>query len=348
MSRSDKKPILVALREFFAFLLTFYFVTFNGYANTIGESKGIDRQVYEKAIHALIQGDRKLAEKIIEDNYMAQPQVFSELEIILLLEQGEIDTVIDKLEQYESDYAELAKTFSFTAKVWRSVGHKVSVFRKRAFYKRALKAKVRAGNLEPENPYFLTLKASAVGHDDGLASLGETQLTVTNKIISLDKKWGLIAQINYAQNTDDIATGKALAQRAAAELPQDFDIHERVAQYYWTIGIREKAQQHFLIACRHPPEDSWHNKIAWSDACYQVAQFAHRYSMRNDLGVDALNILLSRYNLPTRTNLDLVVMLSKLTNSALPDSAVTILHHIAASSENKKMLEVANNLLKVH
>ena len=328
---------------FFSALLVFS-LSIN--ANSVDERKHYVQQDYKRAIHALIQGDERLANEIIGSEIKHQTKDFAEFEIIFRLEQGDIDTVIEKLEQYETVYGELAETFSFTAIVWRSVGHEVNIFSKWGYYNRALKAKVRAGQLAPEAPYFLTLQASAIGQDEALAREGETQLTLTNKIMSLNKKWGLISQINYAQNTNDQTTGIKLSKKAAAEFEKDFEIQERLGQYYWTIGLTEKAQHHFWEACKSPPDYSWRSDVAWSNACYQVAQFALQKSINIDLGVEALNILLGHYTLPTRSNFNLVVMLFKLTANKLPIQAVKILNRIVKESDDKKLVKEARVVLQ--
>ncbi len=314
-------------------------------AESVKTAPSTDAHVISQALHALFQGDDASAKVLIENEATAHTRAFDELEILYQLEKRNIDTVIQRLEQYESRYRTLPEAFDFSAQIWRSVGHEVNIFSKRGYYKRALAAKSKTGLLAPHSPYFLTLRASAIGQDDDLAREDESQLSVTNKITSMDKKWGFISRINYAQSTGNKSSGKKLSENAALEYKQDFEIQERIAQYYWTIGQKEQAQQHFLIACHNPPAPSWHNNIMWFNSCYQVAYFSQQYSINIDAGIKALNTLLNHYRLPTRNNFDLAVMLLDLSQKHTATQALALLKRIIEESDEPELVKQAVAIL---
>ncbi|WP_102798170.1 hypothetical protein [Bowmanella denitrificans] len=299
----------------------------------------------QQATQALLQGDKRPAAALLDKTAPQRSYELMALEILYLLASSATDLADARLTSFEQQFASNPETFAFSSEVWRSIGHQASIFAKRGYYKKAVKAKIQAGVLAPENPYYLTLQASALGQGDSYGGSAAAQKPLTDKIATLDKKWGYIARINLAQNEDDVALGESMAEQAASAFKQDFDVLERVAQWYWTIGSYEQAQAYFLQACQHRPAMTWHLQVKWYNACYQVGEFANDKQIGMDKGIKALNILLNAYSLPTEVNFDIASLLMTLADSEETDSARKLLQRIVQESPNKALARKAQKLL---
>lgn len=175
----------------------------------------------------------------------ASPKLI-ELEVIYHLMLGNTENAINQLNEYEKRFGDTADTHAFAAEAWRRVGHQANIFSKRKYYNKALALKWRAGELARGNPKWLVLQASAAAQLDKRSSINSDEFTLTKQVMSLDARWGFIAQINLAQNTDDIAKGLSLSQQAHERFPDDLFVQERIAQFYWRLGERARSQRNFF------------------------------------------------------------------------------------------------------
>lgn len=298
------------------------------------------------ATEALAQGDSSLAGQLIQTETAEPNYALLQLEILYWLEQRESDQAIDKLRAFEQLYPLRADTFAFSSEVWRSIGHQVNIFAKSGYYKKAVAAKIKAGQLAPDNPRYMTLAASALGQADNYGGDMAAQKPLTERIVGLDKKWGYIARINLAQNNDEYTQGRVLAAQAVAEFGQDFDILERVGQFHWTLGEYNEAQYHFLQACKNRPNDEWHLQIKWQNACYLVGEFAKEQEIGLENAVEALTILLSVYTLPTESNFASADLLLTLASAEQASPAIDMLSRILNESADKKLRRKAEKVLQ--
>ncbi|CAI8156147.1 MAG: Uncharacterised protein [Pseudidiomarina mangrovi] len=238
----------------------------------------------------------------------------------------------------------MARTHAFAAEAWRIIGHQVNIFRKRTYYKKALQAKFRAGLSDSAEPRHRVLRASAFGQEGDIVA----QRELTAEIVLEDAKWGLIAQLNLAQNTDDFAWGTRIAEEAFSSYPDDFFINERVAQFYWTIGNLAKAQHHFLTACKSVPDVNWFDRKKWLDSCLLVAQFAKQDGMNNDAEVTALNVILAEHQRLTIDNLEHAIRLLKIAGDNDRAIALEFLERLIRHSDNAALTDEAAKTLKAY
>ena len=248
---------------------------------------------YQEAGEALFKGETDAAKSLIQNPGCAASPECSELVVLFHIFLDDVDAAIEQLNAYEKKYTNEARTHAFAAEAWRSIGHQVNIFRKRTYYNKALQAKFRAGAAESALPRYKVLRASAYGQEGDIAA----QRKLTSDIVAGDAKWGHIAQLNLAQNTDDVVWGTSVAVAAIASYPDDFFINERVAQFYWTIGNIVKAQQYFSVACRLAPTANWYDRKKWLDSCLLVVQFAEQYDLDEEALIDEATKTLKAYNL---------------------------------------------------
>ncbi len=277
----------------------------------------LDRQI-KQATHSLIQGDHTPVRELLS----ATPKlnkVLSKLKIIHLLQSEKIDATIDSLELLELNYPRDPEVFAFSAEVWRSIGHEVSIFSKRKYYKRAVSAKLNAGALAQNQAEYLTLMASAYGQSKSYGGDKSKQEPITEKIRRLDNKWGYIAHINLAQNQERFEQAISLAKQAVVEFPNDFSILERVAKLYWTLRDYSSSQHFYYKACQNNPQGNWHLQINWLNACWQTAIFTKEKEQNKQYGVNALKILLEEYKLPTQSNYEIYEYLLEIADQGLTE-----------------------------
>lgn len=289
------------------------------------------------AQHALIQGETEPSNVLIKQGEVTDNYNLMALEILYLIEQEKTDEAEEKLIILEKQFSEQPETFAFSAEVWRAIAHQASIFSKRGYYKKAVQARIKAGQVAPNNPRYLTMQASALGQGKSYGGDESEQKSLTSKIVQLDKKWGYIAQINLAQNSDDYRLGEKLSSEAAKEFKDDFDVLERVGKFYWTMNRYDAAQQYFLQACKAKPSQEWYIEVKWFNACYLVATFAQEESAPKEKGITALNILLQKYPLPTQQNFDIARLLLSISNDKDTTLAKQLFSRILKESDNKKL-----------
>ncbi|WP_417657155.1 hypothetical protein [Pseudidiomarina aestuarii] len=299
---------------------------------------------YKKAEEALFEGETNAAQSLIQNPGCAASPECSELAVLYHLFTDDSDTAIKRLSAYEVKYADEARTHAFAAEAWRSIGHQVNIFRKRTYYNKALQAKFRAGAAESALPRYKVLRASAFGQDGELAA----QRKLTADIVANDAKWGRIAQLNLAQNTDDFEWGTSVAAAAIASYPDDFFINERVAQFYWTIGNIAKAQQHFLVACKSAPPVDWFDRKKWLDSCFLVARFADQDDVNREAGVTALHFVLAEHQLLTIDNLEYAKLLLKIAGENDRTPANAFIERVIRQSDNETLVDAAIKTAKAY
>ncbi|SNY58656.1 hypothetical protein SAMN06297280_3457 [Arsukibacterium tuosuense] len=299
----------------------------------------------EAAEHALLQGDATKTKALLDSIEQPASPKHLELEVIYHLMLGNTESAINQLNEYEKRFGDRADTHAFAAEAWRRVGHQANIFSKRKYYNKALASKWRAGELAPGNPKWLVLQASAAAQLDKRNKISSDEFTLTKQVMSLDEKWGFIAQINLAQNTDDIKQGLILTQQAHERFPDDFFVQERIAQFYWRLGERAQSQQHFFQACKNYPQTSWFDKLKWLNSCLQVAVFADKYGLGREVGVQALSELLRSFKLPTKDNLDLAIMLTQLAQGDEAQPAWDFLNTVIRTSNDQNLVKAAQKAL---
>lgn len=318
-------------------------------ANIMFTAGAANLQLYSislaEAEHALLQGDTDLAAKFLSATKDKNEPVLK-LQILLLLALGEIDEAETKLVALEKKYALSPQTFAFSAEVWRSIGHQVNIFSKRSRYQKAVAAKIKAGNLAPESAKYLTLKASALGQSRDYGGVDGEQQKVTETILALDPKWGAIASINLAQNTESGDKGEMIVKRAIEQFPDDFFILERVAQYFWTNKQYSNAQQYFYQACQHNPTEDWHTQVRWFNSCYLTAHFAQDKGLGIEWGINALETLLKTYPLPTKENFEVAQLLFDLDHRKVSEHAKLFFEAFIVKANDRKLVKKAKNNLK--
>ncbi|WP_286233661.1 tetratricopeptide repeat protein [Thalassotalea sediminis] len=299
----------------------------------------------EDAYLALFQGDLSLAKTLIRNKPDIQSFKLLSLEIHYLIEIESIDLAEDKLEAFEQRFPDLPETFVFSAEIWREIGHQANIFVKRRYYKKAVAARIKAGELAPQKPQYMTLKASALGQSKSYGGDNQQQARLTEQIRQRDKKWGLIADINLAQNLDDDLKGLRVSQEAVKAFPDDFDVMERVAQYHWTLGQDNKAQFFFFKACQLQARNTWFAEVKWFNACYQTAVFAEEEQLNIKKGIDALHRLLKTYQLPTTQNFDIAVRLSNIATGEDVKPARIMFSRILRQSKDNALTRKARKVL---
>lgn len=277
----------------------------------------MDRQI-KQATHSLIQGDHTLVRELLSASPKLNKSLIK-LKIIHLLQSKEIEAAINDLELLEHKYPNNPETFVFSAEVWRSIGHEVSIFSKRKYYRKAVEAKLMAGKLGQNQAKYLTIQASASGQSKTYGGNKSAQQPITEKISRLDRKWGYIAKINLAQNQEQFEQAVSLAKQAAADFPHDFNVLERIAKLYWTLRDYSHSQHFFYKACQNNPKEDWHTQINWLNACWQTAIFAEEKELNIQFGIHALKILLQEYTLPTQSNYEIYEYLLKISEQDVKD-----------------------------
>jgi len=318
------------------FYLLFAFLS----ATHFGFTKETDEVDY-----ALLQGDTTKLQALLEGSKQPASPKFIELEVIYHLILGNTENAINRLNEYEKRFGDIADTHAFAAEAWRRVGHQSSIFSKRKYYNKALASKWRAGELAPGNPKWLVLQASAAAQLDNRNKKNSDEVALTKQVMSLDEKWGFIAQMNLAQNTDDVEEGLSLTELANERFPDDFFVQERIAQFFWRLGKNAQSQQHFFQACKNYPYGSWFDKVKWLNACQQVTVFSDKYGMDREVGAQALSVLLSSFTLPTKDNLDLAIMLIQLAQGDKAQPAWDFLNNIIQTSDDPDLVKTAKKVL---
>ena len=316
------------------------------YANNAKEKKGLNEQI-NAAFHYLVQGDTSRASKLLaeQERLKDDNHQLSKLAIMLQIELKNNDTAERLLLSFESRFADNPDTFAFAADAWRDLGHQAGVFSKFGFYKKGVQAKLRAGEVGPDNAEYVALRAGASAHGSSYGADASLQKTLTDRAIALDKKWGYIAKLNYAQNTDDQQSGLAAAKEAVEEFHDDFVVLERVAQYFWTIDNLAQAQQTFAQACEYPPVQSWYREVKWINACYQVAVFSQEHGLAVKPGEQALNRLLATYKLPTTQNVEIAGLLLDIAQQENSQLAIQRLNQAITHTNDKALVKLATRRL---
>ena len=296
-----------------------------------------------QAENALLQGSYKLAYEL---SLLPSSSIkLDKLKILYHLERAELEQAEQGIEKLERRYSDLAETFAFSAEAWRSLGHQASLFSKRGYYQRAVDARIKAGDKAPNESKYLTLKASALGQ----GSFGgdtEGQAELTKVIQKQEGKWADIAQINLLQNLGKEGQGKRLAKQLREKYPNDFDVLERVAQYYWSHSEQELAQISFYLACVNRPKFSWYAQVKWINACYQSAIFAKKNKQNVELGRKALVELTQVFTLFTEVNLELAELLYSLPDPEAKVLAKRYVQQLLATGGEANLVSRANNILK--
>jgi len=316
------------------------------YANNAEENERLNEQI-NAAFHYLVQGDTSLAAKLLAEqgDIIDNNHQLNKLNIMLHIELEDNDTAERLLLSFESNFSDAPDTFAFAADAWRDLGHQAGIFSKFGFYKKGVQAKLRAGEVGPDNAEYVALRAGASAHGSRYGADASLQKTLTDKAIALDKKWGYIAKLNYAQNTDDQQSGVAAAKAAVEEFRDDFAVLERVAQYYWTIDNLAQAQQTFAQACEYRPAQRWYREVKWINACYQVAVFSQEYGLAAKPGEQALNRLLTIYKLPTRQNLEIAGLLLDIAHPENCQLAVQRLNQAITHANDEALVKRATRRL---
>ena len=316
------------------------------YTTRAEENEGLSQQIHA-AFHYLVQGDTSRATKLLAEQEAIKDDShqLSKLAIMLHIELENNDAAERSLLSFESRFADNPDTFAFAADAWRDIGHRAGIFSKFVFYKKGVQAKLRAGEIGPENAEYVALQAGASAHGRRYGADASLQKILTDKAIALDKKWGYIAKLNYAQNTDDQQSGLAAAKEAVEEFHDDFVVLERVAQYYWTIDNLAQAQQTFAQACEYPPVQSWYREVKWINACYQVAVFSQEHGLAVKPGEQALHRLLAFYKLPTEQNVDIAGLLLDIAHPENSQLAVQRLNQIIIHANDKALVKRATRRL---
>ncbi|MDG6096307.1 hypothetical protein EXU34_02460 [Alteromonas sp. ZYF713] len=316
------------------------------YANNAERNKGLNEQI-NTAFHHLVQGDTSRATKLLaeQEGIKDDNHQLSKLAIMLQIELEDNDTAERLLLRFESRFTDNPDTFAFAADAWRDLGHQAGIFSKFGFYKKGVQAKLRAGEVAPENAEYVALRAGASAHGSSYGADASLHKSLTNKAIALDRKWGYIAKLNYAQNTDDQQSGVAAAKAAVEEFHNDFVVLERVAQYYWTLDNLAQAQQMFAQACENRPAQSWYREVKWINACYQVAVFSHEHGLAVKPGEQALNRLLATYKLPTRQNVEIAGLLLDIANLENSQLALQRLNQVITHANDKALVKSATRRL---
>lgn len=304
-------------------------------------AEGATANSYHDAGKALLEGETSYTKSLIQDTGCNESPECIELSIIYQIINDNSAAAIKQLNAYQTQYADAARTHAFAAEAWRSIGHQVNIFRKRTYYNKALQAKFRAGLGTTTLPRYQVLRASAFGQEGDIAA----QRALTAEIAATDPKWGFIAEINLAQNTDDFAHGEKVVLQALADYPNDFFINERVAQYYWTLDDLNQAQKHFLKACEAVPEAFWHDRKDWLDACTLVVQFTEQKSINPEAAISALKRVLEEQQLLTLTNLEYAVallqLIDKLGDEVHRNAAIKFLDRFIKDSDNTALIDRA-------
>ena len=316
------------------------------YTTRAEENEGLSQQIHA-AFHYLVQGDTSRATKLLAEQEAIKDDShqLSKLAIMLHIELENNDAAERSLLSFESRFADNPDTFAFAADAWRDIGHRAGIFSKFVFYKKGVQAKLRAGEIGPENAEYVALQAGASAHGRRYGADASLQKILTDKAIALDKKWGYIAKLNYAQNTDDQQSGLAAAKEAVEEFHDDFVVLERVAQYFWTIDNLAQAQQTFAQACEYPPVQSWYREVKWINACYQVAVFSQEHGLAVKPGEQALHRLLAFYKLPTEQNVDIAGLLLDIAHPENSQLAVQRLNQIIIHANDKALVKRATRRL---
>lgn len=296
-----------------------------------------------EAEEALLQGSYKLAYEL--SLLPSRSIELDKLKILYHLARSELEQAEKRIEGLEHKYSELAETFAFSAEAWRSVGHQASLFSKRGYYQRAVEARIKAGDKAPNEPKYLSLKASALGQGSFGGDIeGQTELT---KLIQIEGgKWAGIAQINLLQNQGRKAEGKRLAKQLQANYSNDFDVLERVAQFYWSHSEQELSQVSFYLACINRPKFSWHLQVKWINACNQVAVFAKKNKQNVELARKALVELTQVFTLLTEVNLELAEVLYSLPDPKAKVMAQQYVEQLVLAGGEANLIKRANKILK--
>lgn len=326
-------------------MLFFMIIVLGGFEVNASEGSKVNSKLIYEAKLQLLQGEVAFAKELIQQIKQETKEILM-LKVLYFIESEDIERAEKALRRFEDSYPNDGATFAFSSEVWRSIGHQASLFSKRGFYKKAIKAKIRAGDIAPDNPRYLILKASAFGQGNFGGDL-EVQAELTRLIQSKDVKWGDLAQLNLLQNQGKEQEGKALAKRMMEKYPDDFDVLERAGQFYWSHNEHDLSQTSFYLACMNKPEFSWHKQVKWINACYQTAHFAIENDQNATQGSESLGKLMEEFTLYTDFNLQTAELLYSLPNSQSKELAVKFCQQLVAAGSAPNLIKRAKALIRL-
>jgi len=259
-----------------------------------------------KAQYALYQNDTKPAEQLIsqqskltklEDISLALQQ----LQVLVWVQQEETDKATDLLLRLQEHHNQNADIHFFSGGAWKKLAHKVSIFSKIKYYRRAVTAYIRAGELAPKNAKYVRKQASSYAQPEMFGGIEGKQKPMLKKIIALDVKYGLVAKMDLAQNEQQHNKARQLAEQAISEYSDSFLLVERAAQMHWTLENEERAQELFVQACNFPAQIAT-ARMTWISSCYGVVYLTLKTDKNHGLAVSAMQRLLSINKLKTSDN----------------------------------------------
>jgi len=303
------------------------------------------------AHYALYQSDTKPAEQLIsqqlkpaklEDKSLA----FQQLQVLVWIQQKEVDKATDLLLSLQERQSQNANIYFFAGGAWKELAHQVSVFSKIKYYRRAVEAYIRAGELAPNHAKYVRKQASSYAQPEMFGGTEGKQRPMLAKIVALDAKYGLVAKMDLAQNEQQHKKASQLAEQAMSKYPDSFLLVERAAQMHWTLENDDRAQQLFVQACNLTAQTAT-DRLTWISSCYGVVYLTLRTDKNHGLAVSAMQRLLSVNTLKTADNdqarLYLAEMAKKAGNKAL---ALATYRELATHGVDKEIKKKARKALK--
>jgi len=303
------------------------------------------------AHYALYQGDTGPAEHLITAQVkLVEPNndslAVQQLQVMIWVEQEEEDKATELLLALQKQYSKNADVHSFSAGIWKVLGHQVSIFSKVEYYSRSVAASIRAGELAPNNAKYVRKQASVYAQPEMFGGIEGKQRPMLPKIQTLDLQYGLAAEIDLAQNEQNDKKASQLAEQVIREYPNSFLLVERAAQMHATLQNKARAQQLYAQACNFPAQTST-DRLTWISSCYRVVYLTLKTDKNHSLAVSAMQRLLSVNTLKTAKNaqakLYLAEMANKVGNKAL---ALATYRELALQGLDNEIKKKARKALK--
>jgi hypothetical protein len=236
-----------------------------------------------------------------------------QLQILLLLEQGEHEAAAKQLAVLEKDYVNDAAMQFFIGKSWRKVANLGSLWSLSKTIKIGLKALIRAHLLAPNNAQYRAGAASAYTQLDSDNMNKQRQLVAG--FPDPASPFLLVAQMDLAQNDRNYSALTKLAKQALDYTPQNLYAMERAAQAYWTADDLHHAIEAFGSVCALTPPQGLAYEL-WQNSCFLAGYIANQEKQNYATGIKALNTLLSLITVDNRFKGEINELLRALLNKS--------------------------------
>ncbi|NCP63294.1 MAG: hypothetical protein GW763_14575 [Paraglaciecola sp.] len=268
-----------------------------------------------EAFQSVFQGQLDLIERSLHTQNIEglTKEQGQQLQILLLLEQGEHEAAAKQLAGLEKDYVNDASMQFFIGKSWRKVANQGSLWSLSKTIKIGLNALIRAHLLAPDNEHYRAEAASAY------TQLGSDNMNIQRQLVAgftnSSSPIFMIAHMDLAQNNRDYKAMTELAKQALEYAPQSVYAMERAAQAYWTADDPHHAVESFASVCALTPPKGMAYEL-WQNSCYLAGYIANKENQNYASGIKALKTLVSLIMVDNHFKVEINELLRSLLNKS--------------------------------